>query len=229
MLTMIDLNFSLLKPLLVLEDDPVHQLRVSKILKTFGYRNDDVFYAQTIDFAKQICRANAIKFMLVDLKLPDGNGIDFIKSIRGKIASSVPIMVLSSWNTFEVIYKALRVGASGYVLKEKDDFELMFSIRTMLKGGAIIDPVIAKKILNHLTQSLVPELEHDEHNDINLSAREKEILDCVATGLSNREIGVELNISKYTVDVHVRNIYQKLAINSRTKAIHAAKQIGLIH
>lgn len=52
MLTMIDLNFSLLKPLLVLEDDPVHQLRVSKILKTFGYREDDVFYAQTIDFAK---------------------------------------------------------------------------------------------------------------------------------------------------------------------------------
>ncbi|RKG55289.1 DNA-binding response regulator [Acinetobacter cumulans] len=222
-------EFPLLKPVLVLEDDPTHQFRIYKILETFGYEKQDILFSQTIDFAKNICLSNSIKFMLVDLNLPDGNGIDFIKSIRGKIASSVPIMVLSSWNTFEVIYKALRVGASGYVLKEKDDFELMFSIRTMLKGGAIIDPVIAKKILNHLTQSLVPELEHDEHHEINLSAREKEILDCVATGLSNREIGVELNISKYTVDVHVRNIYQKLAVNSRTKAIHAAKQIGLIH
>lgn len=226
---MLNLNFPLLKPMLVLEDDPAHQSRIYNILESFGYEKQDILFSQTIDFAKNICRSNPVKFMLVDLNLPDGSGIDFIQSIRDKIASTVPIMVLSSWNTFDVIYKALHAGATGYVLKEKDDFELMFSIRTMLNGGAIIDPVIAKKILKNLTSTAIPSLEQNEKNDFNLSAREREILACVATGLSNREIGAELNISKFTVDVHVKNIYQKLAVNSRTKAIHAAKQIGLIH
>lgn len=222
-------EFPLLKPMLVLEDDPAHQLRIYKILESFGYEKQDILFSQTIDFAKNICSSNSVKFMLVDLNLPDGSGIDFIESIRNKIASTVPIMVLSSWNTFDVIYKALHVGATGYVLKEKDDFELMFSIRTMLKGGAIIDPAIAKKILKNINSASELSFDVNENVDTNLSMREKEILACVANGLSNREIGVELNISKFTVDVHVKNIYQKLAVNSRTKAVHAAKKIGLIH
>lgn len=222
------MNFELplLKPMLVLEDDPVHQRRIYKILESFGYEKKDILFSQTIEFAQKICSSNSVKFMLIDLNLPDGCGIDFIQSMRQKIASTVPIMVCSSWNTLDVIYKALHMGATGYVLKEKDDFELMFSIRTMLKGGAIIDPAIAKQILKSLDQSAISTV---SQNDANLSAREQEILACVATGLSNREIGTELNISKFTVDVHVKNIYQKLAVNSRTKAIHAAKQIGLIY
>ena len=224
---MLNLDFPLLKPMLVLEDDPAHQLRIYNILESFGYEKQDILFSQTIDFATNICRSNSVKFMLVDLNLPDGSGIDFIESIRDKTASTVPIMVLSSWNTFDVIYKALHVGATGYVLKEKDDFELMFSIRTMLKGGSIIDPAIAKKILKNINSA--SELSCDVNVDTHLSMREKEILACVANGLSNREIGVELNISKFTVDVHVKNIYQKLAVNSRTKAVHTAKKIGLIH
>lgn len=167
--------------------------------------------------------------MLVDLSLPDGCGIEFIQSLCQKNAQNAPVLVLSAWNTTEMIYKAPAAGAKGYAAKERDDIELMFAIRTMLNGGAIIDPVIAKKILKNLTSTAIPSLEQNEKNDFNLSAREREILACVATGLSNREIGAELNISKFTVDVHVKNIYQKLAVNSKTKAIHAAKQIGLIH
>ncbi|MFV5507920.1 response regulator [Acinetobacter sp. 197] len=224
-------NFStpLLKPILVLEDDPTHQLRISKVLQTFGYKEKDIFYSQTIDFAVNICSKNSIQFMLVDLNLPDGNGIDFIMHIRAKSTNTVPIMVLSEWNTLDVIYKALNVGATGYVLKETDDFELMFAIRTMLKGGAIIDPHIAKKILSKFKKSLGDFPMSHEHVHTNLSQREIEILTCISNGSSSYEIGLELNISKYTVDVHIKKIYQKLEVNSRTKAIYAAKQIGLIN
>ena len=143
-------------------------------------------------------------------------------------AAITAIAVLSAWNTLDVIYKALNVGATGYVLKETDDFELMFAIRTMLKGGAIIDPNIAKKILSKFKKSLIDLPVSHEQVHTSLSQRETEILTCVSNGLSSREIGLELNISKYTVDAHIKKIYQKLEVNSRTKAIYAGKQIGLI-
>ncbi|CAM4263393.1 response regulator transcription factor [Acinetobacter pragensis] len=226
---MFDFSTPLLKPMLVLEDDPAQQKRISKILQAFGYEDHDIFYSQTIEFALNICSKNAIKFMLVDLNLPDGSGIDFIQNIKEKRGSTAPIMVLSAWNALETIYKALNIGATGYVLKEKDDFELMFAIRTMLKGGAIIDPKIANKILSRFKSSLTDSpIEHGQIH-AGLSQRESEILEYVASGMSSREISAELNISKFTVDVHIKNIYQKLAVNSRTKAIHTAKQMGLIH
>lgn len=226
---MFDFSTPLLKPMLVLEDDPAQQWRISKVLQAFGYEEKDIFYSQTIDFAVDICSKNSIKFMLVDLNLPDGSGIDFIMNIRAIGENTAPIMVLSAWNTLDVIYKALNVGATGYVLKETDDFELMFAIRTMLKGGAIIDPNIAKKILSKFKKSLIDLPVSHEQVHTSLSQRETEILTCVSNGLSSREIGLELNISKYTVDAHIKKIYQKLEVNSRTKAIYAAKQIGLIN
>ncbi len=226
---MFDFNTPLLKPMLVLEDDPAQQMRISKILKAFGYEDHDIFYSQTIAFALNICSENAIKFMLVDLNLPDGSGIDFIQNMKEKRGSTAPIMVLSAWNALETIYKALSIGATGYVLKEKDDFELMFAIRTMLKGGAIIDPNIAQKILSKFKKSLINSPVGHEQVHTNLSQREMEILTCISNGLSSREIGLQLNISKYTVEAHIKNIYQKLEVNSRTKAIYVGKQIGLIN
>ena len=224
------MNFKppLLKPMLVLEDDPDQQLRILNILVSFGYEKNDVLFSQTIEFAKKICISRPVKFMLVDLNLPDGSGIDFIQNTRQKNESNIPIMVLSSWNTLDVIYKALSVGATGYVLKEKDDFELMFAIRTMLKGEAIIDPIIAKKILRKFSHSLYEKSQGQNDERADLSQRQIEILNCVADGMSSREIGDTLNISKYTVDVHIKNIYQKLEVNSRTKAINAAKKMGII-
>ncbi|WP_180155424.1 response regulator transcription factor [Acinetobacter sp. YH12045] len=224
------MNFEppLLKPMLVLEDDPIHQLRIFNILESFGYEKNDILFSQTIEFAKNICVSKPVKFMMVDLNLPDGSGIDFIQNIRQKNESNIPIMVLSSWNTLEVIYNALNVGATGYVLKEKDDFELMFAIRTMLKGEAIIDPTIAKKILTKFGHLLHEKSQDYCKEHAEMSQRQIEILNCVANGMTSREIGDELNISKYTVGVHIKNIYQKLEVNSRTKAINAAKKMGII-
>ena len=162
--------------------------------------------------------------------MPDGNGIEFISYVREEKNSEIPIMVVSAWNSAEMIFKALSAGATGYVLKERDDFELIFAIRSLLRGGVIIDPFIANQILKnvHAEAETKQDATQNTHLETNLSARELEILNLVAAGNSSREISEQLNISKFTVDCHIKNIYHKLSVNSRTKAINMAKSIGLI-
>ena len=230
---MLDFKVPLLKPVLVLEDEPLHQERIFNILKLFGYVQEDIYFAQTIRRAQQICTENAIEFMLIDLHLPDGSGFDFIRHVRKVMNTAIPMMVFSAWNTIDMVYNALKLGATGYIFKENDDFELIYSIRTLLRGGAVIDSRIAGKILNlftlneqHLnTQACEKPQRSSEHC---LSQREHQILQYIAQGWSSREIGEQLNISKYTVDVHIKHIYQKLEVNSRTKAIFAGKKAGLL-
>lgn len=227
---MIDHNLTLLKPILILEDDPCAQVRIHRILKEFGYIDQDLYFSQTVDTAKHIFEENTIRFFLIDVHLPDGNGIEFIKHIRQADHSDAPILVLSAWNAYETIYDALTMGAAGYVLKERDDFEVMFAIRAMLKGEAIIDPKIAKEILKKLHLNSEQNSKNVEANvQVNLSNRELEILNLIGNGMSSREIGEKINISRFTVDVHIKKIYSKLEVNSRTKAVHRAQKIGLIN
>lgn len=227
---MFSVDTELIKPVLVLEDDPVVQERMYSILVKFGYIKEDITFVQSIKGAIEKYNRLAVKLVLVDLGLPDGNGIEFISYIREeKQHCEIPIMVVSAWNSAEVILKALSAGATGYVLKERDDFELIFAIRSLLRGGVIIDPFIANQILKnvHAEDVVKPEAQSCQL-ETNLSARELEILNLVAAGNSSREISEQLNISKFTVDCHIKNIYHKLSVNSRTKAINMAKTIGLI-
>jgi len=227
---MFNLNVSLLKPVLILEDDPDCQHRILNILKNFGYIDSDLFFAQSLVNARDICTQHKFCLYLVDLGLPDGSGIDFIQTLRVELNTQSPVMVLSAWSTLEMIYSALEVGASGYALKERDDLEIMFAIRTILKGNAIIDTSIAREILKKMQCQPVEVVTAPFHLDheAKLSNRESEVLNFIANGLSCREIAETLHISSFTVNVHIRNIYQKLNVNSRTKAVHTAKNIGLL-
>ena len=229
---MFSVGVDLPTPVLVLEDDPVVQERMNIILEQFGYKSEEIYFSQTIKLAQSLYEKNHPALVLVDLGLPDGNGIEFISFMRENHKDTItPIMVISAWNSSEIILKALSAGATGYVLKERDDFELIFAIRSLLRGGVIIDPFIANEILKnvHAENELKPvEINEKAQLESNLSTRELEILNLVAAGNSSREISALLNISKFTVDCHVKNIYHKLSVNSRTKAINTAKKIGLI-
>lgn len=214
-----------------MEDDPLVQDRIYKILEKFGYEKVDITFVQTIKGAVEYYSYLDFKLILVDLGLPDGNGIDFIKYIRDdQEHCEIPIMVISAWNSAEVILKALSAGATGYVLKERDDFELIFAIRSLLRGGVIIDPFIANQILKNVHAEVAETEKKVQCTQLesNLSVRELEILKLVAVGYSSKEISEQLTISKFTVDCHIKNTYHKLSVNSRTKAINTAKKIGLI-
>ena len=222
---MIQEKMDLPSPVLILEDDAVMQQRAGKLLLELGYSSKSFIFAQSISDAKNKITENNIGFALIDLGLPDGSGIEIIEFLRN--SSTAPILVISTCNTQETIFEAIQAGATGYFLKERDDFEICLSIRSVIRGGAPIDPFIAKQILEKISFESIENNTNQVKNEL-LSKRENEILHLVAQGMSNREIAESLFLSKYTIECHIKNIYRKLCVSNRSKAIHTARTMGLI-
>lgn len=220
------LELSLPVPVLILEDDPDMQSRIAALLKNIGYQPEHLLYAQTLAQARLQLDMHSASFVLVDLGLPDGNGIDFIHTLK-QYDPSILVLVISAWSTEDVLMKALEAGATGYVLKERDDIEVSLAIRSILRGGAPIDPFVAQKILKQL-QSLESSQQTKKVDQSIFTKREYEILGLVAQGLSNKEISQQLNLSRYTVESHIKHIYRKLAVCNRTKAIDTARNMGIL-
>ena len=226
-------NLSLLVPVIIVEDEPLIQIRLKQILYNLGYQSEDLYFAQNIAIARALLEKHSVSFALVDLNLPDGNGIEFISTLS-QYDPTIPILVISAWSTEDAIFNALSAGATGYVLKERDDLEITFSIRSILRGGAPIDPFIAQKILKQLQfneNNIITTVEKNPltlENGGMLSKRELETLELVSQGLSNKEIANALNLSRYTVESHIKHIYRKLAVRNRSKAVDTARNLGLL-
>ena len=220
-------------PVLVVEDEEIIQLRLRKILIDLGYTDDVLLFAKNVKEAFALIEEQPISLALVDLGLPDGNGLEIIEKIS-LLESNTLILVISAWSTQESLFAAIKAGATGYVLKERDDAEVLLSIRSILRGGAPIDPFIAQKILKQLQfneNNLTTTVEKNTltlENGAMLSKRELEILELVSQGLSNKEIANSLNLSRYTVESHIKHIYRKLAVRNRSKAVDTARNLGLL-
>ncbi len=190
-----------------------------------------LIFAKNLAEAMQIIASQPISLALVDLGLPDGNGITLIEKLRG-IDESALILVISAWSTQQSLFASIKAGANGYVLKERDDAEVLMSIRSILRGGAPIDPFIAREILNQISTSNTPQTERVEQLDgqdyDQLTNRETEILNLVAQGLrtakllSNylfRAIPLKAILSIFTASF----LFQK-----RTKAVSTARSLGIL-
>lgn len=219
-------------PLLVVEDEPLAQLRLRAVLGSLGYTDDALTFAGSLASARALLDDFPFAMVLVDVGLPDGNGLDLIRSLHAR-DPALPILVISTWNSERVIVDALQAGASGYVLKEREDTEIAISIRSALRGGAPIDPFVAKRILELIAEggalaARSPKASRPAPDAPLLSAREIEIILFVSRGLTNREIADVLSLSKFTVECHIRNVYKKLAVRSRTQAVFEARALGLL-
>ena len=224
-------------PVLVVEDEPVFQQRLYESLIHLGYAPDALLFATSLATARARLAQGPVALALVDLMLPDGNGRELIAELRSQ-EPDLGILVVTAWSSADDILGALRAGATGYVLKEREDFEVMLSIRSVLRGGAPIDPFIARRILQQLPDPAPLESGAGEHaatppsaevpTSEALSKREREILQMVAGGFSNREISERLFLSYYTVETHVKRIYRKLAVSSRAMAVRTALERGEI-
>src|SRR5690606_38837407 len=136
-------------PVLVVEDEPLLQQRLNGILRQLGYSPDALLFAASLADARACLSSQPVSLALVDLMLPDGSGLDLIAQLRSE-SPDMGILVVSAWSSDEAILSALRAGATGYVLKERDDIEVSMSIRSVLRGGAPIDPFMARRILQLL-------------------------------------------------------------------------------
>lgn len=217
-------------PVLIVEDEDLIQERLRKILAELGYDNDGLIFAKNLKEAFLHIEQQHISLALVDLGLPDGNGIELIEKLRAQDSSAL-ILVISAWSTQESLFSAIKAGATGYVLKERDDAEVLLSIRSILRGGAPIDPFIAQEILKQISASVITAAKDGKSLDsevVLLTNRETEILDLVAQGMSNKEIAEQLFVSKYTVESHIKHIYRKLSVTKRTKAVSTARSLGIL-
>jgi DNA-binding NarL/FixJ family response regulator len=170
----------------------------------------------------------SVDIALVDLGLPDGSGIDVIKAIRQR-QPQCDVMVISVFQDEELVLRAIEAGAAGYLLKDSAPADIVASIRALRAGGAPINPMIARLLLDRLRRrDATRQTPRRPAGALALSEREIEILRIVAKGLSLAEIGKLLGISVNTVKTHVKRIYHKLAVRSRTEAIFEAQCMGLL-
>jgi DNA-binding NarL/FixJ family response regulator len=151
---------------------------------------------------------------LLDLRMPELDGVGAIKEIR-EVDPNAHILVLTTFDGDEDIYRAIKAGAKGYLLKDTAREALMDSIRRVYAGETCIPPNLAAKLADRVSGET-------------LSAREIEVLQRIAAGKSNKEIGAELFISEGTVKTHVKSIFSKLDVMSRTEAVARATRRGLI-
>jgi two-component system NarL family response regulator len=153
--------------------------------------------------------------VVMDLKMPGMGGVDATLEVR-KEFSEARIIVLTTYEGDEDIYKALEAGAQAYLLKEMVRTELLQTIREVHSGKRHISPGVAARLAEHTPR-------------IALSERELEVLRHIAKGLRNKEIGAALNIAEDTVKIHIKNIFGKLNVIDRTQAVVSASQRGIIH
>ncbi|MDR0259994.1 MAG: response regulator transcription factor [Comamonas sp.] len=224
---MLTADLALPAPVLVVEDNPLVRNRLQGLLQQLGYSSDALVMAGSLAEARAYLagEAHTVSLVLVDLGLPDGSGVELIEELHAQ-APNLPMLVVSAWSTQEMIWAALRAGAVGYVLKESDDMEMAMALRSVLRGGAPIAPFIARRIIEELPLQAPPAVQAAD--DPGLSAREHTILHLVVEGLSNREIAERLFLSRYTVESHIKNVYRKLSVSSRTQAAQEARRRRLV-
>ncbi|HSL55896.1 MAG TPA: response regulator transcription factor [Pyrinomonadaceae bacterium] len=152
---------------------------------------------------------------LIDLRMPVVGGVEAITAIRQNFRDA-RLIVLTTYDGDEDIYRSLQAGAKGYLLKDVFFEELETAIRTVHAGSRHIPAAIAMRLAERMASS-------------DLTSREMEVLELIVRGQSNKEIGATLTISEATVKSHINNILSKLGVTDRTQAVTTALQRGLVH
>ena len=161
--------------------------------------------------------------VLLDLEMPKMDGVEALRQLR-EIAPEVRALVFTVFDTDERIIEAVRAGAQGYLLKGAPRSEVFKAIRIVSQGGSLLEPVVAAKVLRHMSS----EADTPRPTPGALTPREREVLQCLGRGLTNKEIGEALFISERTVKFHVSAILDKLGAGNRTEAVTLAAHRGLL-
>jgi DNA-binding NarL/FixJ family response regulator len=206
----------------ILED---HEVFAKQIRRLIGAEDDMTcphHFASASDLYDKLKFTNERPdILLLDLGLPRRDGLEVLKDIRS-IMPDVKVLILTSFDDREKVYRAICNGASGYLLKTSDPDDILNGIRDVIHGASALSSPIAKMILEGFSR--YGPVEHVEP----LTSREEDVLRYLVKGLIKKEIAEKLSISQHTVDMHLRSVYRKLHVRSQTEAVSKALRQGIV-
>ncbi|MCG7462759.1 LuxR C-terminal-related transcriptional regulator [Corynebacterium tuberculostearicum] len=208
---------------LLADDHEIVRLGLRSVLE--GAEDIDVVgEVATADAAVSAAQAGGIDVILMDLRFGAGvegtrvmGGAEATAQIRSAMATPPKVLVVTNYDTDADILGAIEAGAVGYLLKDAPPQELLAAVRSTAEGDSALSPIVADRLM---TRVRTPRT--------SLTPRELEVLQLVAAGASNRQIGQDLMLSEATVKSHLVHIYDKLGVRSRTSAVAAAREQGVL-
>lgn len=165
--------------------------------------------------------------VLMDIRMPGKDGLAATEELSAQ-PDSPKVVVLTTFGEESYVYRALRAGAVGFLLKDTPPEELVTAVRRAADGLAVLDPAITQSVIAHFTDPVAQVRSEAQERLGVLTGREREVLACLGEGLSNAEIGARLGLSETTVKSHVSKVMEKLACANRTQAAIFAYEAGLV-
>jgi DNA-binding NarL/FixJ family response regulator len=203
----------------LLDDHEIVRRGIAQLLESV----DDITVAGEASTAAQaLARIPALRpdVAILDVRLPDGDGVTVCRDIRSAVSPPPACLMLTSYSDDEALFGAIMAGASGYVLKQVTGVDLVGAVRTVAAGGSLLDPRATAVVLERLRKGDEPADPRYE----SLSPQERRILHLIADGLTNRQIGAEMFLAEKTVKNYVSSLLHKLGFARRTEAaVYAAE------
>ena len=174
--------------------------------------------------AQALARIPALRpdVAILDVRLPDGEGVTVCREVRSAVTPPPACLMLTSYSDDEALFGAIMAGASGYLLKQVGGVDLVGAVRTVAAGGSLLDPKATAVVLERLRRGEEPE----DPRYASLSPQERRILELIADGLTNRQIGAEMYLAEKTVKNYVSSLLHKLGMSRRTEAAVYATELN---
>jgi DNA-binding NarL/FixJ family response regulator len=163
--------------------------------------------------------------VLMDVRMPDLDGIEATRELT-RAAPRARVLILTTFEQDDYVFGALRAGASGFLLKRTPPEELIAAVHTVAAGDSLLSPSVTRRVIDRMAKQPTPELADQERIE-ELTARERDVFELVARGLSNREIAAELVVEESTIRTHVKRILMKLGLRDRIQVVIFAYETGV--
>jgi DNA-binding NarL/FixJ family response regulator len=178
--------------------------------------------------AVELARETLPDVVLMDVRMPELDGIEATRLLLGDATFSGRVLVLTTFDLDDYLVEAFRAGASGFLLKDVLPADLLHAVRVVSRGEALLAPTLTRRLLEeHVERARLPSSRRDDPFS-ELTERELEVANAIARGLSNAEIGAQLYLSAATVKTHVTRVLAKLGVRDRVQIVVAAYECGLV-
>jgi DNA-binding NarL/FixJ family response regulator len=205
----------------VVEDNASYRESITDLVRHTPGLQFEFAFSSCEEALEELHRSAFPDIILMDIGLPGMSGIEGVRRVKA-ISPETRVVMLTVFDENDMIFRAICAGASGYLLKSESSERIISALQEVLSGGAPMNAQIAAKVVDMFSRLAAPK------GNYGLTAREREILQCLVDGLSKKQIADKLFLSFHTIDMHMRGIYTKLQVHSRSGAVAKALRENLL-